>query len=89
MGLLALNLSASRGGQPVLRDVALSAQAGQWMAVVGPNGAGKSTLLVHQMDPALAWLQQACQGRIHLMDQQRRFACAIGPNHSHPLPGLS
>lgn len=64
MGLLALNLSASRGGQPVLRDVALSAQAGQWLAVVGPNGAGKSTLL-----RCLAGLLKPSQGRIHLMDQ--------------------
>jgi len=28
-----------------LRDVSLTATAGEWVAVVGPNGAGKSTLL--------------------------------------------
>lgn len=64
MGLLALNLSAARGGQPVLHDVALTAQCGQWLAVVGPNGAGKSTLL-----RCLAGLLRPSQGRIHLMDQ--------------------
>jgi ATP-binding cassette subfamily B protein/subfamily B ATP-binding cassette protein MsbA len=33
------------GGEPVLHDVNLEAQAGQTVAIVGPTGAGKSTLV--------------------------------------------
>ena len=64
LGLLALHLSAARGGHVVLHDVALTAQMGQWLAVVGPNGAGKSTLL-----RCLAGLLQPLHGRVHLMGQ--------------------
>ena len=44
-GLSAHQLSASLGGRPVLRDIALHVPQGRWTCVVGPNGAGKSTLL--------------------------------------------
>lgn len=57
----ATGLWAHHGAQPVLHDVALSAQAGQWLAIVGPNGAGKSTLL-----RCLAGLMQATAGAVHL-----------------------
>ncbi|MFO0870095.1 MAG: ABC transporter ATP-binding protein [Pirellulales bacterium] len=32
-------------GQPILRDVQLTIQAGETLAIVGPNGCGKSTLI--------------------------------------------
>jgi ABC-type branched-subunit amino acid transport system ATPase component len=38
------NVGMSFGGRPVLRDVSLTAYAGQVLGVVGPNGAGKTTL---------------------------------------------
>jgi iron complex transport system ATP-binding protein len=57
--LQAQSLSAQRGGRAVLHEVSLSAQGGQWLAVVGPNGAGKSTLL-----RCLAGLLKPSSGRV-------------------------
>jgi branched-chain amino acid transport system ATP-binding protein len=39
------NLNSGYGGVPILRDVSLSARAGEITLIVGENGAGKSTLL--------------------------------------------
>ncbi|MEO7556867.1 MAG: ABC-F family ATP-binding cassette domain-containing protein [Acidimicrobiales bacterium] len=41
----AVNLSASRPGRPLFRDVSLTLASGDRLAVVGINGCGKSTLL--------------------------------------------
>ncbi|HET7031125.1 MAG TPA: ABC transporter ATP-binding protein [Candidatus Limnocylindrales bacterium] len=38
-------VAAGYGPRTVLRDVDLTIEPGEWVAVVGPNGAGKSTLL--------------------------------------------
>jgi iron complex transport system ATP-binding protein len=43
--LAAENISVSRGGRTILRDVSLQAHSSEFIAVLGPNGAGKSTLL--------------------------------------------
>lgn len=43
--LAAENITVSRAGRAILRDVSLQAHASEFIAVIGPNGAGKSTLL--------------------------------------------
>ncbi len=45
MTLTIENISAAYNGRAVLRDVSLSARAGEIVGVIGPNGAGKSSLL--------------------------------------------
>lgn len=43
--LVASDITAGYGGDPVIRNVSVSAGPGQVISVVGPNGSGKSTLL--------------------------------------------
>ena len=45
IALLATDVAAGYGGDPVIRDVSVRAGSGQVISVVGPNGSGKSTLL--------------------------------------------
>jgi ABC-2 type transport system ATP-binding protein len=54
-------VSVRRGGREVLRDVSLSAGAGEFVGLLGPNGAGKSTLF-----SILAGLLPAAAGQLRL-----------------------
>ena len=38
-------LSVSYNGSPIITDVDLDLDSGEWIGIVGPNGAGKSTIL--------------------------------------------
>lgn len=53
-------LSKAYGPQPVLHDIDLTIEPGEFVALVGPSGCGKSTLL-----RAIAGLEQTDRGRIH------------------------
>jgi iron complex transport system ATP-binding protein len=55
------NITARLGIRTVLRDVSLTINAGEVVAVVGPNGAGKSSLL-----KVLAGLLQTADGALTL-----------------------
>ena len=59
--LAAENITVTRGGKTILRDVSLQTHAEEFIAVVGPNGAGKSTLL-----KVLAGLLKPEAGRVML-----------------------
>ena len=58
------NVTFSYGNDPVVEDISLRLQRGEFMALVGPNGGGKTTLL----KLALGLLQPK-SGRVYLWDR--------------------
>jgi heme exporter protein A len=63
MRLIADNLAAERGGEPVFSGVSFALGDGEGLVVTGPNGSGKSTLL-----RVVAGLLAATDGAIRLED---------------------
>ena len=55
------SVTAGYDGQPVLRDVSLDMQLGEWVALLGPNASGKSTLLY-----CIAGMLQPTAGKIEI-----------------------
>ena len=72
--------------RPVLRDVDIHADPGEWVAVVGPSGAGKSTLL-----ELVVGLRQPWSGTVRvggadpteLDDEDRRPLVGFVPQQAH------
>lgn len=62
------NLSLARGGRPILQNVSLAVQTGEFMALLGPNGSGKTTLLA-----AIAGILSGESGQILINGQPVRF----------------
>jgi iron complex transport system ATP-binding protein len=58
------SIQVNYGSQAVLKDVSLSVQAGQILALIGPNGAGKTTLL-----RAISGFQPLRSGNIRVSGQ--------------------
>ena len=63
-GLVAENLTLTRGGRAVVRAVSAALVPGQITAITGPNGAGKSSLLL-----GLAGLLPPTEGQVALQGQ--------------------
>ena len=77
----------SVGGVPILEDVELSIEAGDYLAVLGPNGGGKSTLL-----KLILGLIRPDSGVIRILGREPGEAGGrIGylPQHTHVAPVLS
>ena len=62
--ILAENVTAGYGGDPVIRGVSVQALPGQVVSLVGPNGSGKSTLL-----KSLVGIVRVSSGRVLVGDR--------------------
>ncbi len=61
------NVTITRGGQDVLRDISLAFRDSEFVGVLGPNGAGKTTLF-----RAILGLQPLSAGRIEVFGAPAR-----------------
>jgi zinc/manganese transport system ATP-binding protein len=73
------NVTVQLGGTPILQEISLSIQAGEFIVVLGPNGAGKTTFL-----KLLLGLIRPAAGTVRVLGQEpRRGLHQIGyaPQH--------
>ncbi|MEN9221042.1 MAG: ABC transporter ATP-binding protein [Thermostichus sp. BF3_bins_97] len=91
--LRAENLTGGYGSQPVVRDLSLRVERGEWLSIVGPNGSGKSTLL-----RLLSRVLIPLSGRVELngrelhrqfTPQQAAQQLALLPQQQRIPPGLT
>jgi len=68
------------GGLQVLKDLSLSVEAGEHVAIIGPNGAGKTTLL-----NVITGELQASAGRVYVFGQE----LTTMPTHHRTHIGVS
>jgi len=64
ISLAARDVTAGYGGDPVIRDISVSAAPGEVVSLVGPNGSGKSTLL-----KSLVGIVRISSGTVRFGDQ--------------------
>lgn len=65
------NLNADYGATPILRDVDLSVERGEIVAIIGPSGSGKSTLL-----RVLTGLLKPRSGRVEIAGEVVNYTSA-------------
>lgn len=82
------DVSVNYGSFAALREVNLSVEAGELLAVIGPNGAGKSTLI-----RAISGVQRIASGRVWLggvelltLSYSRRARCMAVVPQARQLP---
>jgi ATP-binding cassette subfamily F protein uup len=69
-----IGVGKSFGGRPIVRDLTLTVQRGDRLALVGPNGAGKSTLLrmiLGELAPDAGSVRLGTQLQVAYFDQMR------------------
>ena len=65
--ILLEHVSVELGGMPIITDLSLSIDPGEFIVVLGPNGAGKTTLL-----KLLLGLVKSSAGEIRLLGSRPR-----------------
>ena len=76
---------------PILSDVSLSVNTGEWVSIVGPNGAGKTTLLSVMAGLRKASGSLSIDGRniTDLTLRERARLLAYVPQHPEIPPGMT
>ena len=75
------NVKKSFGGTEVLRDISLTVEEGQVLAIIGPSGSGKSTLL-----RCATLLTEMTDGSLSYLGSRRPRAWAAG-RYTRTRPG--
>ncbi len=84
-------LTAGYGSRPVLRDVDLTVNAGEFTGILGPNGSGKTTLiraLSGVLPPQAGSIRIAGDDIRALPPKARARRCATVPQKTQGLPGM-